>query len=59
MRAATSGGKPSTHREDLGEGLAVGVLHRDDQTAVGLVEPERRLHVRVVQRLHGPCQFPG
>ena len=49
MRAATDGREPPAHREDLGEGLAVGVLDRDGEPAVGLVEAERGLHVRVME----------
>jgi hypothetical protein len=35
------------------------VLDGDGEAAIGLVEPERRLDVRVVQRVHGSGQFPG
>ena len=50
--------EPPTHREDLGEGLAVGVLDRDGEAAVGLVEPEWRLDVGVVQGVDRARDLP-
>jgi hypothetical protein len=47
------GGQTAAHGEDLGEGLAVGVLDGHGEPAIGLVESQRGLDVWVVQGVDG------
>ena len=52
------GREPPTHREDLGEGLSVGVLDGDGEAPVRLVEPERPLDVRMVKGVDRARELP-
>jgi len=58
------GREPAAYRQDLGEGLPVGVLDGHREPTVGVVEAERRLDVWVMEGVDGagdlaPQTLPG